>query len=344
MKILFVGYHNKNFMTITEYIERAIVDLGHTLEIADYRDWHIPGRIRDRVGFLDAMDRKRINQDLVKHAQRFKPDLLLVNGGWTIYPETIISIKAKHKTITANWIADYPNKFDEHLRAGPAYDYFFTSGTDSLLKYQQAGHRNGHWLPFACDAGIHRPVELTAAEKARYACDICFVGSCYTERLEILQHLAQFNVGIWGSGWEKLPVHSPLRQFIRGASLQPEEWVKSFSGAKIVLNIIGHRCDVMTPYVPEHEFRMTNTKVFEILGCNAFQLVDAKADVAALFKDGQHLAIYQDGPTLVERVKYYLNNEQERAEIALRGREEVLSHHTYQHRIKEIVSVIQQGQ
>ncbi|MFQ5964669.1 MAG: hypothetical protein ACE5KZ_10320 [Candidatus Scalinduaceae bacterium] len=61
MKILFSGYHNPNFITITEYIERAILKQGHELETYDYRSFIIPGRIREKVQFLDQCILKELN-------------------------------------------------------------------------------------------------------------------------------------------------------------------------------------------------------------------------------------------------------------------------------------------
>lgn len=327
-------------MTFTEYVERAIVGCGHVLETEDFRDWRIPGRVRARSAFLQAWDMDRINRNVLERAQRFRPDIVLVNGGWTIHPRTVSRIKTAGCPVTVNWIADYPLMFDKYLLAGPGYDHFFTSGTDSLFAYQGQGHKNGGWLPFACDPQIHRPVELSQDDLRRYACDICFVGSCYEERVEVLERLTGFDLAVWGAGWDKLPKGSALRKFVRGGSLTPDQWVKAFGAAKIVLNIIGHRCGVMHPFVPEHEFRMTNTKVFEILGCGAFQMVDAKADAMALFKDREHLVFYRDADHLAELARFYLDHPQERERISAAGRAEVLRKHTYTDRIKELVSVV----
>jgi len=340
MKILFVGYHNPRFISFTEYIERAITSLGHTLEVFDFRDWRIPARIRQRVPALHSRDMRRINRDLIRRVEKFRPDLLIVNGGWTIFPETVSEIRSSFKVITVNWIADFPLMFNDYLRNGPYYDYFFTCGTDALNKYREAGNKNGYWLPFACDPAIHKPIDLSAEEKKKYACDICFVGSNYTERVEILEKLTDFDLGIWGIGWKRIPKNSPLGSSIRGGVVTPDEWVKIFSASKMVLNIIGHRCDVMEPYVDEKDFRMTNTKVFEILGCGAFQLVDAKADVMTLFEDKKHLVCYRNADELIDLIKSYLADPGQRKMVAGEGRTEVLKKHTYRHRIEEILSII----
>lgn len=340
MKIFYVGYHNPHFIGITEYIEKAILEMGHRIDIFDFRSWLIPGRIRAAVPVLDSLDRKRMNADLFGKVKKFRPDVLLVNGGWTIFPETITAIKKATGAITVNWIADFPLMFNEYAASGPYYDHFFTSGTDALERYRKAGRRNGHWLPFACDPNVQRPLDVSEEDRAKYGCDICFVGSKYTERVEILEKLTDLDLGIWGIGWDRLPESSPLGRFVRGNVVTPAEWVKIFSASKIALNIIGHRCDVMEPYVEEKDFRMTNTKVFEILGCGAFQLVDARADAVTLFKDKEHLAFYKGPGDVAGLARYYLEHPEERARVAAAGREEALAKHTYRHRIAEMLSVI----
>jgi Uncharacterized protein conserved in bacteria len=340
MKILSVTYHNPHFITFAEYVERALSQLGHTIQSFDYRQWLIPGRVRDRVPALQAFDLKRINNKLIGSAKTFRPDIVLVNGGYTIAPETITRIKKEIKSIMVNWIADFPLMFNEYAHAGPYYDFCFWGGTDALHRYKSLGGSNGHWLPYACDPFYHKPVALSDADKKKYKCDICFVGSNYSERVAILEKLCCFDIGIWGLGWERLPAKSPLVRRLRGGAIGPEIWTKIFSAAKIVLNITGHRANVMVPFIDEKDFRNTNTRVFEILGCGAFQLVDVKADVLALFKRGEHLDCYKDKQEAVEQADFYLRNPEKRNAIAEEGRKEALKKHTYKHRIEEMMSVI----
>jgi spore maturation protein CgeB len=231
LKVLYVGYHNPHFTSLTEYVERAIVQLGHDLETFDYRAFILPGRLRERFRPLDDWDTRRLNRELLDRVARMQPGLVLVNGGSTILPDTVAAMKGVSKTLTVNWIADFPLLFDKYLKAGPHYQYFFASGTDALKKYRQAGHVNGYWLPFACDPEIHRPVELSEEEKRRYTCDICFIGSNYTERVELLEKLTGFDLAIWGIGWNRLPPDSPLRRCVRGGMAGPDEWVNIYSSA-----------------------------------------------------------------------------------------------------------------
>ena len=280
---------------------------------------------------------------LLNKAKKFRPDIVLIAGGITIYPDTITAIKELGNITTINWSADYPRNFDYHIKAGPYYDYLFTSSMDGLKKYQENGHVNGHFLPFACDPQIHKPIDVSEEERKKYSSDVCFVGSNYPERLSVLEKLSGMDLGIWGIGWDRLPVDSPLRQHIRGGVLKPEEWTKVYNCSKIVLNILSIKLDGAIELADPKYGHIANTKVFEILSCGALQLVERKSDVIKLFKPGKHLVCYEDSNELIELIEYYLNNPTDRQKISNNGRRIAHEKHTYLHRLEEMLSLINQN-
>lgn len=335
-------------MTVTEYTERALRSLGHELETMCCMDFKIPGRIRNNVRFLDIWDNRRINRSLIKKAEGFRPDMLIVFGADNIHTETVLEIKKRFGTVTVNIIADFPLCFYRHIENGPHYDHCFISGTDGLSEYRKAGNANGYWLPFACDPDIHKPVVLTSSEKEKYGCDICFVGSKYSERVPILESLTGFDLKIWGLGWERLDKSSPLKRCIKGGILRPEEWVKAYSACKIALPLLPLRADVDQPFalsLKEEDFRMCNTRIFEILGCGAFQIAEKKADALELFRDKEEMVFYDhhDLAGLADLVRHYLDKPEERKRICENARRSALEKHTYRHRMEEMLSVIYKG-
>jgi len=81
-------------------------------------------------------------------------------------------------------------------------------------------------------------------------------------------------------------------------------------------------------------------KVYEILACRCFLLADNQPDVRVLFKDGGHLAVFKDTADLKGKIKYYLENHQERKRISAQGYAEVVEKHTYARRVKEMLGII----
>lgn len=336
MKILFSGYHNPYFATITEYMESAIKALGHDLIVFDDRQHVIPGRIRQRIERFDKFDLQRINRKMVFLATETKPHIVIVTGGHRITSRTVKTLK-DNGIVTALWTIDAPLNFQPIIEVAPLYDHIFCQGTEAVELLNHAGIKGAHWLPVACDPSHHRPVELSAKERKHYGNDLVFVGSYYPNRAELFAELIDFDLGIWGPGWEKLHSYSPLRRFLRGGQLRPEVWLKIYSASRIVLAI----------HYQDHEKRFpvyqASPRIFEALACGAFVISDNQRDVFSLFKEGEHLVRFSDSDDIVETITYYLDRPKERGQIAEQGRQEVLNNHTYVHRIEKLLSIVSQN-
>jgi spore maturation protein CgeB len=332
MKILFSSYHNPHFITITEYIERAIERLGHSLIFFD--DWEliIPGRIRQRVHFLQKWDLKRLNNKLISLVFRYAPDFCLIAGGHRIFSETIVKIRERGIR-TALWTIDPPRDFQPLIDAAPFYDYVFCGGTEAQELLAKAGIKNTQWLPFACTPEVHKPVDVTLEEKKIWASDVAFIGSFYPSRGEILEKICDFDLKVWGPGWDKLPPRSPLKKLAKDTKLKPEEWIKIFSSSKI--NIAIHYQDGKTLCY------QASPKVYEAMACKSFLLADNQKDVKSLFEKGRHLVIFKDIEDLREKIRHYLNHPEERKIIAKQGYEEVIQKHTYLHRLRQMFYIIE---
>ena len=332
MKIILSGYHNPHFETITEYIEDAIIALGYGLTVFNDRQHIIPGRIRRRIRFLHHFDLMHINNAFISFADKVKPDIVIIAGGHRITSDTIKKIKEKG-IVPVLWTVDAPSDFQPIVAAAPFYDHIFCQGTEAIALLEQAGITGASWLPMGCSPLHHYPVKLTPVERES-GMDVVFVGSNYTVRQELFEQLVDFDFGIWGPGWEKLPIDSPLRSCIKGGALKPEEWLKIYSSSKIVLS---------THYQePNGRFPVyqASPRVFEALACKAFLIVDRQKDVFSLFNDHEHLVGYDDAADLRKKITYYLEHCMERNKIAQNGHNYVLSKHTYEDRIREMLSII----
>ena len=333
MKILVSGYHNPHYATITEYIEGAVLCLGHELVVFDDRDHLIPGRIRKRWKPLHSLSLAAINRHLVKLVGRTQPDIILVTGGHRITKRGLRNIIRKGLRVVL-WTTDPPGAQDLMRTTASDYHFVFCQGTEYVEIFRGLGIADARWLPMACDPQVHRPVHLSDDEKLRVGSDVVFVGSYYPWRAEYLEQLAGFNLAVWGPGWEELPADSPLRAFIRGAHTPPETWLKIYSASKIVLSL--HNLD------PKRRFPVcqASPRVFEALACGAFVLTDGQRDVLTLFKDGEHLAAFTDATDLKQKVSYFLAHPEEQIRIAAGGRQEVLEKHTYTQRIGTLLKVV----
>lgn len=172
------------------------------------------------------------------------------------------------------------------------------------------------WLPYACDPTIYKKYPLPKLY------DVAFVGNLdpkvYPERAKLLDLLKRkFNVTIFSNfyGDESTKWGKEQAQF--------------YSQAKIVFNKSG--------------FGEINLRIFETLGCGSLLVSDRlpkDAGLEELFCDGKHLVLYDSANDLMDKVDYYLRNEDKREEIAGQGYRETLSKHTFEHRAQTIFEIM----
>lgn len=333
MKVLLIGYHNPYYLTITEYIEKAITALGQELFVLDEGNHLLPGRIRQRVNWLESLDRRQFEDRILAIARDVKPEIVLASGGDRVRPQTLQTLRSMGVP-TVLWTTDAPARFEPILEAAPHYDHVFCQGTEAVEILKAIGIATARWLPMACSPEHHRPVALTAEEKADYGHDVAFVGSHYPVRETLLEGLSGLDLAIWGPGWEKLRNGSPLRPLVRGAHTPPAIWRKIYSASAIVL--APHFRD------PEGRFPVyqASPRIFEVLACGAFMITDRQPDLLSLFRDGEHLIMAEGAEELRDKVKDYLARPSARRAIAEKGRQEVLSCHTYMHRLRELFAAV----
>ncbi|TBR19337.1 hypothetical protein EPO66_00770 [bacterium] len=340
MKILFSGYHNPNFFTITEYMEGAIRKSGHELIVFDDRKFIFPGRLREKLDFLQSWDIERLNLKLLSLVKKHKPDICILAGANRILPQTAGKIR-QQGVKTVMWISDPPKSqayFEDIYRVICNCDFVFAGGSESFELVSERGYKNIYMLPFACDPQQHMPVELTEKDKKSYVAEVAFMGTVdpgiYPDRVKILEQICDFDLGVWGPGTEQLSKGSPLQNHIRGGQAKPEVWRKIYSAAKVVIAThYRHPKDEMPCY-------QVSPRVYEALACGAFLITDRQKDIFSLFKDKIHLVTFNDVTELRALIRYYLENEDQRKEIAIQGRDFVINNHTYLHRINYMLDII----
>ena len=83
-----------------------------------------------------------------------------------------------------------------------------------------------------------------------------------------------------------------------------------------------------------------NYRTFETTGCGTFLLTNYTPGLEKLFDIGKEIVVYNDLNDLDNKVKYYLENEEERKKIAKAGYERSKKDHTYFERAKMLIDII----
>ncbi len=335
------------------YCHRALSQLGHAVTRLEFgrRVGAEPGlreRVRRRrVGpRLFSLERlltanRQDNLDLVRVCTEQRPDVVLLIRGDVYLPETVHFLTDYLETPVLNWCGDDPTWFPNILGSLRLYARFFIVDPSYLPLARQMGAKEPLYLPHAADPETYQPYALTTQEAEDLACDVIFVGDSRHvmghlpenwHRVEMVEAVAQMDVAlqVFGKGWEALPDSYAVKRSVRGRALLPAARVaKSYRAARIVLNV--HH-----PQLPHG----CNQRTFEAPACGAFSLVDDRQELGSAFVIGEEVAAYRDAADLQAKVRHYISHDDERAAIAARGRERVLSEHKYTHRMQ---TLLQQG-
>lgn len=81
-------------------------------------------------------------------------------------------------------------------------------------------------------------------------------------------------------------------------------------------------------------------RVMDILGCEGFLLTNYQPDMMSVFEPGKDFVYYESRQDLMEKIDYYLKNDDERKRVAKNGHEKVKADHTYEIRLEEIFSIV----
>lgn len=189
-------------------------------------------------------------------------------------------------------------------------DHVFVSQLDYLDAFIRLPHPNVHWLPLACDRGTHFRVLLERNLDVGFVGKLGRIGSARRDVLERV--LNTFATNDYGRPYA------------------PNEMGATYSRSKIVFNkSIGGDL---------------NMRFFEALASGALLVTDRiENGLDKIGEDGKHFIAYQGVEDAIEKIRYYLANDTEREAIASKGQELAFAHHTYGHRLNDILAVVERS-
>ncbi len=201
-------------------------------------------------------------------------------------------------------------------------------------RYISAGQPNVIVSQWGCNQHLYQP-----SDKG-YLHDVSFVGAKYGPRLQLVNHLWKHGVqvAVFGHNWPRTRLGWRRgygftlfgREWTKPRWLSPAEMIEVYARSKINLCINNNITGVEN----------IKGRNFEVPGCGGFLLSGPARNLEEYFEIGKEVVFYKDPDDLVEKVRYYLEHEDEREAIAQAGYERVLRDHTYEKRFQEIFSII----
>jgi len=334
-----------------EPVKIALVEQGH--ECVPFA-WHtyfrsgapgpagaLSGRLlRAQNAWLYGPAIARLNRDLVALARRTQPDAVLVYRGTHVWGSTLRKLRTVVPGAPIVGLNN-DNPFSElnppllwrhFLAAIPAYDLILAYREGDIPQYRAHGARDvrlfrSWFLPW-----LHHPFELGAADREKYECEVVFAGHYEPDgRKEQLEAIirAGHRLKLFGPGWEKPAAQSPwLRQFTPVISPRDVEYCKALRGAKIAL------C-----YLSKLNRDTYTRRCFEIPALGTMLLSEYTDDLATMFDAGAEADFFRTDAELLEKLAFYLSNDDERRRVARGGRDRVVRDgHDVFSRVRELIS------
>lgn len=341
LRILVVLPFYGGSLPIGQYCHIALKDLGHLVEVFDSPAFWgaftaLKGlRVRNsKLEELEASFLQTISQVIYVKATEIEADLVLCLAQAPVTRQVLKRFK-RDNILTAMWFVEDFTLFTYWRSFAPYYDFFFVIQKEPFLEeLKSVGVTNSFYLPMAALPTFHHPMDLSPMDQKKYGSDISFLGAGYPNRRIAFRQLTQFQFKIWGNDWDNDRILSPNIQY-DGKRVSPEDAVKIYNGTKININLHSHIKN--KPFISNGDF--VNPRTFEIASCEAFQLVDQRQLLAELFSDDE-IATFTTIEELQEKIQYFLAHPEERFVIAERGRQRVFTEHTYQQRMKCLLSYI----
>lgn len=268
---------------------------------------------------------QKMNTEFIEEVNNFKPDVCIVMNGKGINHEFLSFLKSK-KILSILYMSDsiQCSGFAQYLSNLPLYSRIFSyEPSDTLLydkiKYLFLGYDEDIFCP---KPGFQKDI------------DISFVGMLDNNRMKLLEKVAELAVKNnktmlvrTNPLFPRRHIFHDVRNFQRKRKLMEQypflnqvmidvpvynqDLADIYRKSKICINI--HR----GPQQQRHSGM--NPRTLEILGCQAFQLVDQGHLGKVQLKPGKHLVEFSSVSDLCEKLKYYLENEIERLTIANSG-------------------------
>jgi glycosyltransferase involved in cell wall biosynthesis len=213
------------------------------------------------------------------------------------------------------WCSDahlHDKSYTYRMNTAKKFDHVFVAQKEFADRFVADGVRaeSIHYLPHAFEPDCYKPHDIINKW------DWAFIGHLNSDkRIDLLDRLCK-EFPNWYLGWRNSadPSYNSL-----------DDVAFKLSQSKVGVN-----------YCINNDLNM---RVFETMGTKTCLLTDEIPDLTDLFIPNFHLLTFKTIDEAVEKMKWALTHDEERQAIAEMGYREVLTKHTYNHRVREILKV-----
>ena len=274
---------------------------------------------------------------LLERAESFQPDLIFYPTYTDQLDEETLR-RLKEKWPTCAWFGDDTWRFDSYSsRLAPCFTHVLTTDPFSVRKYralgvepiltQWAAQPHSAPLPFAPSQGDFR-------------FDVSFVGGYNRVRAWIIKTLSEKGIRVecFGNGWPGGRVSFvDMERIFRESRINLNLSNSIPHDMRFALSGLGNFASYLRSHKTAEQIKARN---FEIPLAGGFQLANYVVGLERYLNIGREVAVFSSPDDCAAQIRYYLENEGERAAIAAAGYSRSAAEHTYLHRLEKIFSEI----
>ncbi len=306
------------------YIVNALDDLGHKVFFVDHRN------------LLDHC-KKHVPQYLANE----KIDMMLVLyliPGKTYDIEYIRKLKANYPSVKyVSWIFDATmdgqrcDENSEFVRLMKEYDYFFTVCGGQVESFRRQGV-NAYFGQEGVDSYVGRFNVPT--EEKKY--DVSFLGSVghptvHKERLPFLMKVINRFPNTLIGGALHIYDEGLLKSHLKRPTYNDVEHSKIVGHSKINLGFNAW------PDIDKY----LSARAYRVMGAGGFYMTKRSQGVENFYVDGKEIVLYDDVKDCLDKIRYYLDHDEEREEIAEAGRAKTMAKYTFKDTLAKMIVDIQ---
>jgi len=286
-----------------------------------------PGLLALYRALEERIRAERIDVLLVANCPPYHPDFLRNVGVYKV----LFSADDPEATYRIN--IPYLHAYHHVFFVDPAY----SADLDMTEKMGYAGMVNADWVPisvfdFECDAARSEPEVLTQPRDI----DVVYVGSFWRQKVDALMRVShalgrRFRL----HGYFRLRHNLYLNVVHRyGGWVSPlsfQDRVAIYQRSKIGFN------------VHWNEFGLGNQRLYHLPANGVMQVSDCAAHLDRIFAVNREVVGYRGTDDLIDRLRYYLDHDQDRREIAAAGYRRVMKDYRFATVCRRAVELIRAG-
>lgn len=230
-------------------------------------------------------------------------EVILIDNRPFVFKSTLKAIQRQYPLLKiALVLTDDPNgKYRSGWRllkqTVPVFDIIFVQRWQNISELQSWGARNVEICLRSYDPSFHRKKK---GVKKNNDFDAGFVGSYEAQRAESVKFLIEngIKVQVIGDGWENGSHFEIIRPYYVGPSVYGEQYVDYINSMKIALHFLRHA-----------NRDEQDSRTFEIPACGTPMIAEYSSLHALLFKENEEVLFFKNNSELLEKVKFFIENE-----------------------------------